>query len=145
MQKRFGGRIGNLAVVGNAHVFQHAQFLKKPDVLESAGDAQAGDCIRRQADQFPAVQFYASFGGAINAGDQVEDGCLSRTVGADNADKFLRLNTEIAIGYGAKPRKAMGESGYFKERHQRPPFYCARFLKSNGRPAAGKPELLSCP
>jgi hypothetical protein len=68
--------------------------LEELDVLEGARDAPAGDLMRRHPRDVLAGEGQAARGRIVDPRDQVEDGGLARTVGADDGEDLTRLHVE---------------------------------------------------
>ena len=71
----------------------------------------------------------SALGGRIYPGDQVEDGGLACSVGADQTVDSARLNAEIEAMYRTQSPKKMGHVLYFKQRgHHLAPSGCVTVL-----------------
>src|SRR3954452_25208297 len=80
---------------GGADVFAHRQPREDVADLESAGDASARHLMWVPARNVGGVKMHRSGVGTVEAGQQVEERTLARTVGAN--DRFLATFNEIEV------------------------------------------------
>jgi len=85
-------------VIGDEDILQNSQVAEKADILEGAGNAAAGDEIRAQAGDIPAVENNASLAGPIDTGDEVKDRRLPRPVRPDEAEQLAGGQGQFKIG-----------------------------------------------
>src|SRR5450432_3974028 len=104
-------------VESDQNVVEHAESAEETNVLKRAGDAEAIDAKRFFARDRLAVESQIAGGWRIQAGDDVEDGCLSRAVGADQSDQLALIEREIEMAKGLEPAELNGDVVDFKQRH----------------------------
>ena len=79
------------------NVFQHGHLLEEVDDLIGAADTGPIDLIRLATIDTLAIEVDLTAGGSIDAIDQVEQGCLSGTVGADQTSDGALLNHDVYL------------------------------------------------
>ena len=79
------------------------------DVLEGAGDAQAGDFMGCDARQGLALKQDLTLGRGVDAADQVEDRGFARAVGADQGEDFTLAHLEADLVDGQQAAKTNGQ------------------------------------
>ena len=79
------------------NVFQHGHLLEEVDDLIGAADTGPIDLIRLATIDTLAIEVDLTAGGSIDAIDQVEQGCLSGTVGTDQTItvSFCKFNVYV--------------------------------------------------
>ena len=74
------------------YVLDDTEVREQADVLKSAGNAALGNLVRLQAEQTGPVKADVTPVERVQAGDQVENGGLTGSVWANQADNFARLH-----------------------------------------------------
>ena len=85
---------------GGHQVFNSGQARVKLDVLKSAGDAEAGHLVPRQAHYLLAGEEYFAGLWMVEAVDAVEKTGLAGAVGADNGHYLVVVNIKADIFEG---------------------------------------------
>jgi hypothetical protein len=75
-------------------VVQHAQAGERLDDLKRATDARGADLVRTKPLNAAAREAYLSLVWPVDAGDQIEQGGLARTVRSDQRDDRAVLHFE---------------------------------------------------
>jgi hypothetical protein len=88
---------------GYPDVVYDGQGFEKTDVLEGPGYAVPRDLVGSFSQGVLPRQGYASHGGLINVGEQVEHGGLARSVGSDEPHNLARLHLDVEIVKRLKP------------------------------------------
>ena len=83
-----------VAVAADEQVLQHGGVLEQLDVLEGAGDAEAGDLVGREMGDLLALEGDEARSRPVQAADEVEDGGLAGAVGADQREHLVRPHLE---------------------------------------------------
>ncbi len=99
-----------------ADVVRDRHGPEQPDVLERSRDAALGDEVRLFPSHGPALEKDEAARGPVNTGDEVEDGCLARAVGADEARQFAALDAKIESGDGLEASEPDGDVAQLEER-----------------------------
>ena len=89
-----------MEVIAGEDVFQHGHAPEELDILEGAGEPQAGPAIGGQAHHFRASQPDFAGAGGQQAINQVEAGGLAGAVGADQPDDLSRRHRKGDVGQG---------------------------------------------
>ena len=79
------------------YIVSHGKILKEADILEGSCDSLLIDIHRMLAGDIHAVQKNTSAIGTVNSGQQIKDGSLSGTIGADQAIELSLFNPDIEI------------------------------------------------
>ena len=116
-QRRFQRIAVQPQVSSHHHVLQGAHVHADLQVLKRAGNAAPGQFVRRFSTDGFTVQQNGATGGGVNPGDQVEQGGLARTIGADDGIDNARLNAETDVLYRLDTTKLNAELLDFKECH----------------------------
>ena len=101
-----------MLVTAGEDVFQDRHAPEKLDVLEGAGQAQAGPTVGRQALQALPREGDLAAGGGQQAVDEIETGGLARAVGADEAGDLPGVNAKRHPGQGLDPAEEFAEFVY---------------------------------
>src|SRR5204863_6835999 len=112
-----------------------AQPRKDADLLEGAGDAEAGHAVWRRAGEVAAAEEHAAVVGGEVAGHAVEERGLARAVGADEAHDFARLHREVDAVDGRHAEEVLAEAAHLQQRHQRaraPPSRRSKLSRPSG-------------
>ena len=93
-------------------------MIEEPLVLERAGDAEGRDDMGGEPDQFPptVVESDPAVRRPVNAGDQVEDGRLPRTIRPDEPDDLALLDAEGEIVDGPEAAEVLRQAFGFEKR-----------------------------
>src|SRR5262249_40681493 len=83
-----------MRVAADEEVLQDARMLEELDVLKGAGDAAAGDLVRRRAGDVLVLEDDAPRRALVDAAHQVEDRALAGAVGADDGEDLALLHLE---------------------------------------------------
>ncbi len=85
------------------------------EVLKGPAKAHGGDLVRFKADDGFAVQQDITFGGPVNAADNVEDGSLACSIGSDQTPDLAGLKGQIVIVDGSQPTEVMAHFSYLEQ------------------------------
>src|SRR5204863_9631552 len=96
-------------VAADEQVLQHGRVLEQLDVLELAGDAEAGDLVRRTAQQGLAVELDRPCRRRVEAADKIEHGRLAGAVRPDQGEDLAAPYLEADVVDGADPTEAHAE------------------------------------
>ncbi len=113
--------VPDLRVLGHLHVLEHGHVSPQEKVLEGPADAHRGDPVRRKAVDLPAVEKDLPFRGRVDAGDEVEDGGLSRAVRADQPPDLTDSDLQVVVLDGPQPAEVVRHPSNPQERHVTPP------------------------
>ena len=80
-------------VSAGEQIIDHAHLRKQLAVLKSAGNAQAGNIVRRQSADVAAAKAYGALA-AVNAADAVEHASLAGAVRPDQRQELVALDGE---------------------------------------------------
>ena len=97
-------------VAAEHQVLLHRRRGEERDVLEGAGHAEAGDRVRRQADEVAVAEAHRAGGGPVDAGQDVEHRRLAGAVGADQRVDRPGLNLEGDVVEGGDSREPDGDA-----------------------------------
>ena len=96
-QEAVGEAVAGVGMVGDAHVVQHGEVGEQADVLERPRDAQPRDLERLQAVDPLFAERTIPRGQVDQAGDEVENGGLARSVGTDQAPQDALRQGEAEV------------------------------------------------
>ena len=94
----------------DAHVLAHRELGKDLRHLEGAAHAELDALLRRQPRDRPAVEHDLARGGREEAGDQVEERRLARTIGADDGAQFARRDAERYLAHRDQAAECLGDA-----------------------------------
>jgi hypothetical protein len=77
-------------------------------VLEGAAQSARGDLVGRKSEEALALQSNLALGGAVDAGNQIEDSGLAGPVRADQTAHLPGRNFEIVVVNSPQPAEEMG-------------------------------------
>src|SRR2546423_10687968 len=83
-----------LRVVTDEHVVQDGHRAEQRDVLKRAREAAADHLMRTDRQNRGAIDEDRAGARPVNAGDDVEEGCLAGAVGSDQSDHLAGLDRE---------------------------------------------------
>ena len=86
-----------LVVHTDFNVVHNRHFAKEADVLECTGDTPLVDLLGCQILHLCTIQIEGAGGGLVYAGQQVEDGGFTGTIGADQTVDLILLNADVHI------------------------------------------------
>ena len=86
-------------MVGEPDIIQDAHLFPEANVLEGSADTHSGYLVRATPHQIRSVEQYLSACRLVDAGDQVENGCLARSIRADEAHQFAPIQLDVEIVY----------------------------------------------
>ena len=171
-EERGGQIILHGLVEAHLHIVDDRQLLEQPDVLEGAGHAHPVDLIGLFARRGHSIDQDGAAGGLVHVGQQVENGGLTGTVGADEARDLVAADHQVEAIHGGQAAKidaqltdiqnglfvlvAVGQktagghtvqSGLELTHGQRPPFWyvCGTVRHSWPFPRCGSWRNSSCP
>ena len=102
-----------VCVAADQQVLQHGGVLEQLDVLEGAGNAQAGHAVRRLGGQLQqavgAGVVDLARGGRVDAADEVEHRGLAGAVGADQGEHLAPAHVEADVVHGQHAAEADAE------------------------------------
>ena len=81
-------------MTADQQIAQHGRILEQFDVLEGAGNAEAGDLVGRLLGDVLVLEKDLARGRRIDPRDQVEDRTLAGAVGADDREDLALLHGE---------------------------------------------------
>ena len=81
-------------MTADQEIAQHGRILEQFDVLEGAGDAEAGNVVGRLLGDVLILEEDLARGRRIDPRDQVEDRTLAGAVGADDREDLALLHRE---------------------------------------------------
>jgi len=102
--------VTQVQVEASAHVVEYAESRKQTNILKRACDAAAGDGAWSQTRDGRALKSDGAGGRAINAGDNVKNSRLARTIRTDKTDQVIRADLQIKCRNGresAEPHTAL--------------------------------------
>ena len=111
-----GHAVLDLVVHAQLHVVLHAKIPKQPDVLEGAGHAQHVHLGGGHAMGVDAVDHDGAPGGLVDLGQQVEDGGLAGTVGADEAGNLRAADGQVKVIHGGETAEVDAQVPGFQHR-----------------------------
>src|SRR5207248_3105052 len=125
MQRAAGAeQVPLLAFVRNQrhlHVLEYGEPGIDVDALEGAGDAQAHDLLRRQADQVAALERHGALVGPQMAGDEIEERRLAGAIGTDDGVVLACFQLEGDVARGDEAGKRLPQPVDMEHRaHARP-------------------------
>ena len=82
---------------GDQHVLPGREAAEGLQLLEGAGDAQAGPAVRALAGDVGALEHHVALGRLLEPGDHVEQRGLAGTVGADEPGDEARLDLDAGV------------------------------------------------
>ena len=85
---------------------------------EGAAEAQPGDPVGRRPGHVVASEEHATAIGSQEAGHAVEERCLARAVGPDEAHQLAGLDGEVHAVHGRHPEEALHQPAHLEEGHQ---------------------------
>ncbi len=88
---------------GDLHILENAQPVEDVDHLVGPADAFAADLVGRQPGDVLSLEEDAARIGGELAGDQVKEGGLAGTVGADDGHDLPVSDREGGSGHGHEP------------------------------------------
>jgi len=94
---------------GGHEVIQGSEAGVELDILEGAGDAQAGNPVGRDFGDVPVVEYDLAFLRAVEAVDAVEQAGLTGAVGADDSQYFTFFYLDVDISQGLQAAKSEGK------------------------------------
>jgi hypothetical protein len=89
--------VADLIMQADADILFHGHLVKKTDILEGTGDAQAGGLNNAHAVQILPVDEHRAGGGLIDFGEKIENGGFSGAVGADQAGDLRFTDGQVEI------------------------------------------------
>jgi hypothetical protein len=92
------------------HVVHHAEIAEHATKLERARDANARHLLRGKAGDVVTVETNFALIRPVEAGHEIEQGCLAGAVGAYDADQFALGEIEIDPVDGDEPAEPPGQS-----------------------------------
>ena len=98
-----------MRVPADEQVLEHGRVLEQLDVLERAGDAEAGDLVRRAPAEVDAVELDRSRRRRVEPADEVEDRRLAGAVRADQREHLAARDVEGHAVDGADAAEADAE------------------------------------
>src|SRR5579859_2625671 len=110
-QPQHGARhAGAVPGVGADHdVVQRGHVGEEPDVLEGAGQAQAGDLVGPAAGQVDTGEAGLALGRLIHVGEDVERRRLARPVRTDQGEDLALVDVQVELGDRHDPAEADGQ------------------------------------
>jgi hypothetical protein len=90
-----GTRGAQAGMSAHQHVVQHAQIAEHAPVLERARQSEPRKYIRLNAGDIAAVELHATVIGLIQAGNQIEQRRLARTVWANHAHELASGDRQV--------------------------------------------------
>ena len=115
-QRRPDPAIG-VEMAADLDVLQHRQILEKLHELEGANEARRCDRLGRAAGDVLACEDDAAGIRRLEAGNQIEQRGLARTVWADQGGDATICDVEVDRIYGDEPAKPPSHALQRKERH----------------------------
>jgi hypothetical protein len=100
-------------------IVENRHGREEPEILKGAGDPAAGDGIGGQAEQRITPEPDRPQGGPVDAGDAVEQGRLSGTVGADDGERLALAEGQADPLQGGDPAERQAEAADLQERRQK--------------------------
>src|SRR5262245_61117754 len=88
-------------------VLEDRHVRKQADVLKRSRDAELRDLERLPAADPPALEQNVTFRRIVDAGQQVEDGCLARAVRTDQPIQCTAADVHGEILHRGQPAKAL--------------------------------------
>ena len=85
---------GGVTMPADQQIAQHGRVLEQFDVLERAGDAEAGDLVRRLLGDVLVIEEDLARRRRVDPRDQVEDRALAGAIGADDREDLALLHGE---------------------------------------------------
>ena len=113
--------VGMMVVQAHLNVIQNRHVLKKTDILESTGNPRLIDLNGAFSRDILAIQLNDPLVGLVYAGEKIEYGCFSRSVGADQAIELAFFNIYMKAVHRPKTAELNGQMIYFQHRHIKPP------------------------
>jgi hypothetical protein len=104
-------------VPAGEHVFQDGHAAEQLDILEGAGQSQAGPAVGRQTCQVFAFQENGAGGGWKQAVDDIEAGGFAGAVGADEGQDLPGSDVEAHLIQGPHPAEVLAEGIHRQDRH----------------------------
>ncbi|MCY1368043.1 hypothetical protein D9M69_550020 [compost metagenome] len=108
-------------VCADQHVVEHREVREHAPVLEGTRQAALCELLRGQAGDVVAVEAHLPGIGLVQAGDEVEQRGLARTVRADHAQQFALAHLQVDGVDGREPAEAAHEAADLKQRRHRRP------------------------
>ena len=99
------------------HVLEQRHAGEQRQVLEGAGDAVAGDAVRRHAEQVVALEEHPALGRLIDPADDVEHRRLARAVRTDEATDLAFVDGEAEAVECCDPPESHRHALCIKQTH----------------------------
>ena len=103
------------AVLADHGVLENSHGVEQSYGLKGSRHTQPGQRIRLESRDIVPVEDHRSFVRRVEAGDDVEEGGLPGTVGADHADDLARVGVEVDVVDGLNASEPLRHSGEFEE------------------------------
>src|SRR5271157_205670 len=98
-------------------ILQHGEAVEEPQVLKCPGYAEVRKMVHRHTVKVLAKKNDPAGIGPVNAGNQVEEGCLARTVRADDAERLVLFDEEVEVIDCLNSSKAFLETADLQRLH----------------------------
>ena len=92
-----------VAVAAHKKIVQHRRLIEQFDVLERAGDAQAGHLVGWQFQQVFAVKCDLALDRCVKPRNQVEDRRFASAVGAHQGENLALFHVHAQLVHGGQP------------------------------------------
>src|SRR5450432_1745159 len=100
----------------NQNIFHHGHVIEKTNILKGTRDTISQYEIWTKIDLRFTGEANIASGRAIDARNQVENRCLARTIGPNDAHNLPTIDSQINILYGGQAPKAFCDLTQFQER-----------------------------